>query len=94
MTSRLLSAAALSLALFLLVYTPLSRALDERRILVLGDSISAAYGMSLEQGWVALLEEHLEAQDSGFSVVNASISGETSDGQDGRVGIPDLDGGM
>jgi acyl-CoA thioesterase-1 len=52
----------------------------ERNILVLGDSISAAYGMSLEQGWVALLEERLAREDTGFSVVNASISGETSDG--------------
>jgi acyl-CoA thioesterase-1 len=49
-------------------------------ILVLGDSISAAYGMSLEQGWVALLERQLAETHPGSRVVNASISGETSGG--------------
>ena len=49
-------------------------------ILVLGDSISAAYGMSLEQGWVALLERRLAETHPGSRVVNASISGETSGG--------------
>ena len=49
-------------------------------ILVLGDSISAAYGMSLEQGWVALLERQLAESHPNSRVVNASISGETSGG--------------
>tara|TARA_R110002110_G_scaffold66978_1_gene183027 strand:- start:125075 stop:125716 length:642 start_codon:yes stop_codon:yes gene_type:complete len=49
-------------------------------ILVLGDSISAAYGMSLEQGWVSLMEQELEASHPGTQVVNASISGETTAG--------------
>jgi len=49
-------------------------------LLVLGDSISAAYGMSLEQGWVALLERRLAEKYPGSSVINASISGETSAG--------------
>jgi acyl-CoA thioesterase I len=52
----------------------------EHRILVLGDSISAAYGMSLEQGWVALLEARLATDTSPVEVVNASISGETTAG--------------
>ena len=47
------------------------------RLLVLGDSLSAAYGMSLEQGWVALLSEALAEQ---VQIDNASISGETSGG--------------
>jgi acyl-CoA thioesterase I len=51
-----------------------------QKILVLGDSISAAYGMSLEQGWVAQLAEELQAQYPQFAVVNASISGETTSG--------------
>lgn len=46
-------------------------------ILVLGDSISAAYGMSLQQGWVTALDEELGAH---YNVVNASISGETTAG--------------
>jgi acyl-CoA thioesterase-1 len=50
----------------------------QQPVLVLGDSISAAYGMDLEQGWVALLEKRLQGQGGGPSVVNASISGDTS----------------
>lgn len=49
-------------------------------IVVLGDSISAAYGMSLEQGWVALLQDRLDAEGADYTVVNASISGDTSAG--------------
>lgn len=49
-------------------------------ILVLGDSISAAYGMSLDQGWVARMAKSLEREHSGYTVVNASISGETTAG--------------
>ncbi|MCB1675380.1 MAG: arylesterase [Halioglobus sp.] len=49
-------------------------------VLVLGDSISAAYGMSLQRGWVALLETKLRDKYPQVRVVNASISGETSAG--------------
>jgi acyl-CoA thioesterase I len=49
-------------------------------ILVFGDSLSAGYGVPQGQGWVALLEQRLVAQKSNFSVVNASISGETTSG--------------
>ncbi len=52
----------------------------EQKILVLGDSISAAYGMSLEQGWVAQLATRLQQQSAPTGVVNASISGETTAG--------------
>ena len=48
--------------------------------MVLGDSISAAYGMSLEQGWVSAMEDSLAPRYPGQKVVNASISGETSGG--------------
>jgi acyl-CoA thioesterase-1 len=50
------------------------------RVLVLGDSISAAYGMSLEQGWTAVLEQDLRADWPDSAVINASISGDTSAG--------------
>ena len=50
------------------------------KVLVVGDSISAAYGMSLEQGWVALLERQLAERWQGTTFVNASISGDTSAG--------------
>jgi acyl-CoA thioesterase-1 len=53
---------------------------SEHNILILGDSISAAYGMSLEQGWVAQLARHLEEEKPEYTVINASISGETTAG--------------
>jgi acyl-CoA thioesterase-1 len=52
----------------------------EHRLLVLGDSISAAYGMSLEQGWVSMLAKQLADMQPAHEVINASISGETSAG--------------
>jgi acyl-CoA thioesterase I len=51
-----------------------------RTILVFGDSLSAAYGIRPEQGWVTLLTQRLQAQGYGYQVVNASVSGETSSG--------------
>jgi acyl-CoA thioesterase I len=49
-------------------------------ILVFGDSLSAAYGISPEQGWVALLTQRLHQQGYGYQIVNASVSGETTSG--------------
>lgn len=49
-------------------------------ILVLGDSLSAAYGISIDRGWVALLRERLAQAGYPHRVVNASISGETTSG--------------
>ncbi len=49
-------------------------------VLVLGDSISAAYGIQREQGWVQLLDDRLANIDPGYRVVNASISGDTTGG--------------
>ncbi len=63
----------------MLALSGLARA-NEQKILVLGDSISAAHGMSLEQGWVAQLASLLQEQNPPYSVVNASISGETTGG--------------
>ena len=51
---------------------------SDRTILVFGDSLSAAYGIRSEQGWVPLLVQRLHAQGYGYQVVNASVSGETS----------------
>ena len=53
---------------------------SDRTILVFGDSLSAAYGIRPEHGWVALLAQRLHAQGYGYQVVNASVSGETSTG--------------
>ncbi|MCC5793753.1 MAG: arylesterase [Chromatiales bacterium] len=49
-------------------------------ILVLGDSLSAAFGIAEEESWVALLGEQLQAEGYGYRVINASISGETTTG--------------
>jgi acyl-CoA thioesterase-1 len=49
-------------------------------ILILGDSISAAYGIDKAQGWVALMEQRLAQQCPDVEVTNASVSGETTAG--------------
>jgi len=51
-----------------------------KTILVYGDSLSAAYGISQDQGWVRLLEARLKSEKRNYSVANASISGETTSG--------------
>src|SRR5262249_47055106 len=58
----------------------------EPTILVFGDSLSAAYGIPESAGWVALLGERLKQRKSNYTVVNASISGETSAGGAARIG--------
>jgi acyl-CoA thioesterase-1 len=57
-----------------------SAAAAGKTILVYGDSLSAAYGLALDQGWVALLAKRLAAEGYDYSVVNASISGEITSG--------------
>jgi len=64
--------------LFLLVVW--ASPLQAKTLLVLGDSLSAAYGMPAEQGWVSLLEQELKQRKLADRVINASISGETSSG--------------
>lgn len=49
-------------------------------ILVVGDSLSAGYGLEAGQGWVSLLQRRLDAQGYGYRTVNASVSGETTGG--------------
>jgi len=55
-------------------------AAPEKSILVFGDSIAAAYGIAAQRGWVSLLAERLKRERLDYSVVNASISGETTRG--------------
>lgn len=57
-------------------------------ILVVGDSLSAEYGLSRGKGWVALLEQRLAQDKIAATVVNASISGDTTSG--GRSRLPAL----
>jgi len=56
-----------------------------KNILVFGDSLSAGYGIAIEKSWVNLLRQELLRTQSGFSVVNASISGETTTGGRQRI---------
>lgn len=58
------------------------------RILVVGDSLSAEYGLKRGSGWVALLEQKLAREKMTAAVVNASISGDTTSG--GRSRLPAL----
>ncbi|MGE4503265.1 MAG: arylesterase [Thiomicrospira sp.] len=64
----------------------------QARLLVMGDSLSAAYGLPVEQGWVTLLQQKLDAQKKetapSVMVINASLSGETTSG--GRQRLPGL----
>lgn len=56
-----------------------------RTLLVLGDSLSAGFGLEPGQGWVELLQDRLESKGYGYRVVNASISGDTTTGGLGRL---------
>jgi acyl-CoA thioesterase I len=69
------------LILFVLMSASVSAKAEAPVILVFGDSISAGYGLArVDQGWVALLQTRLRAQEYGYQVVNASVSGETTAG--------------
>lgn len=63
-----------------------ARASSTRTVLVLGDSLSAEYGLARGRGWVALLEQRLAREKISARVVNASISGETTSGGRSRLG--------
>jgi len=71
---------------FFMIISLLSlQTMAEPVIVVLGDSISASYGMPVEQGWVSLLQKKLLTHHSRYSLYNASISGETSAGGLARI---------
>ncbi|MGD2113081.1 MAG: arylesterase [Gammaproteobacteria bacterium] len=71
--------------LFLLLLV-LPATASARIILIVGDSLSAAYGIPLEQGWVSLLQARLDARGYPWRIVNASISGDTT--ANGRARLP------
>ncbi len=62
-----------------------SATLGAKSIVVLGDSISAGYGMEVQQSWVELLQQRLDRHDSGYTVYNESISGDTTAGGLARI---------
>lgn len=84
--SKLLSHVRRFLLLSLLLFSGFSVA-SEPRILVMGDSLSAGYGIDLKDGWVNLLQERLSLQTP-YDVVNGSVSGETTGG--GLARLPAL----
>jgi acyl-CoA thioesterase-1 len=76
----------LSNLFFLLAATISNASLAAATILVFGDSLSAGYGIAVKQSWPSLLGERLQADKLPYTIVNASISGETTAG--GRSRFP------
>ncbi|NNK33271.1 MAG: arylesterase [Xanthomonadales bacterium] len=77
--------------LFLLLWvlpTAVSAADEEAAILILGDSLSAAYGMEIGESWPSLLQQRLEEDGHAYRVFNSSIAGETTEG--GLTRLPRL----
>ena len=68
--------------------SPAAKSSEGKVVLVLGDSLSAEYGLSRGTGWVALLDKKLAEEKIAARVVNASISGDTTSG--GRSRLPAL----
>lgn len=64
-------------ALFLLTLPALA---SQNTVLVVGDSLSAAHGVPSETAWVELLRDRINSRELNWTVVNASIGGETTDG--------------
>ncbi len=58
---------------------------ENAKIMVYGDSLSAAYGIPQQQGWASLLQKKLDAERYKYKVVNTSISGETTSGGVSRI---------
>jgi acyl-CoA thioesterase-1 len=65
---------------FALVNTAGAEIAAPRTIVVLGDSLSAGYGIKVQEGWVNLLAQRIASEGYGYKVVNASVSGETTQG--------------
>ena len=80
---RRLTISVLAFCMMLVVAT--AQAAPAPVILVLGDSLSAGYGLKAGEGWVVLLQERLRQQGYGHRVVNASVSGETTAGALARL---------
>ena len=64
--------------LTVLLLCMLARGAAAETLLIIGDSLSAAYGIPVETGWVALLQQQLATQHPDWKIVNASISGDTT----------------
>lgn len=71
--------------IFAVIVSLMSMSAMAKSIVVLGDSISAGYGIEVEQGWVALIQKKLQETHSAYSISNASISGDTTAGGLARI---------
>lgn len=74
------------LPFFLLLFSTCVPASPLPTILVFGDSLSAGYGIDIDQSWPTLLQAKLKTQGYEYLVINASISGETTEGGSVRIG--------
>ena len=72
--------------MLLLVTSAQSFANEAPTVLVLGDSLSAGYGIDVDQTWTALLQQRLKEQGYEHRVVNASIGGDTTESGAARIG--------
>jgi acyl-CoA thioesterase I len=75
---KIKSTGCLCLLFLVLLFPVVSVSAVKPTILVLGDSISAGYGIDINQGWVALLQKRLDEKSYNYRVVNASVSGDTT----------------
>lgn len=80
MLASVLAIVAAVLPTFAVAAPQLAAAKPGQTVLVVGDSLSAAFGIAPEESWVALLGERLRAKGYGYAVVNASITGDTTTG--------------
>ncbi|QFI38588.1 arylesterase [Moritella marina ATCC 15381] len=71
---------AFKVLLLMVILLPAAHATANHKILLLGDSLSASYGMTQSEGWVTLLNQQLSEQNAPYNIINASISGETTAG--------------
>ena len=71
--------------LFAVIISLMSMTATAKSIVVLGDSISAGYGIEVAQGWVALLQQKLAEKAAGYTIHNESISGDTTAGGLARI---------
>ena len=74
------------LTFFLLLQLSIAAYAETPAVLVFGDSLSAGYGIDVDQSWPALLQSRLAEEGYEHRVVNASISGETTEGGATRIG--------
>jgi acyl-CoA thioesterase-1 len=72
-------------ALFVLLLGSATNGSESPTVLVFGDSLSAGYGIDVDQSWATLLQARLERQGYEHRVINASISGETTEGGAARI---------